>query len=193
MLTRSAKAFVGKTVDETLWPLTSVLSSNGATLTNAQHAARMQDEMERWRAENAQAEAALLDHYHAALLVGLVEFGAAPTSEAAKKVLPRSTLQAQYEAAVLDMCRVIFAYHWDRIKASPQVLAKNARSLGKNSYNKSIPVARWVVSTCHALLEQRSSRLCKSDDQGKMRLISVTVQLDRIFALGNFRSLLGYS
>ena len=52
MLIRSAKAFVGKTVDETLWPLTSVLSSNGATLTNAQHAARMQDEMERWRAEN---------------------------------------------------------------------------------------------------------------------------------------------
>ena len=56
---------------------------------------------------------------------------------------------------------------------------------------QTLRVTRESHPTLHSL--QRSSRLCKSDDQGEMRLNSVTVQLDRIFALGNFRLLLGYS
>ena len=45
----------------------------------------------------------------------------------------------------------------------------------------------------HRCLEQRSSRLSKSDDQGEVRSNSVTVQPDWIFALGLLSLLLGYS
>ena len=56
------------------------------------------------------AERRLLDFYHDELLRALVEFGAAGGPEEAAALLPREALQEQYETAVLDMCRVVFAY-----------------------------------------------------------------------------------
>ena len=102
-------------------------------------------------------EEALLDHYHASLVAQLVELGGFPEAQAAR-LLPRETLQAQYEAAVLDMCRVVFAYQWARVKASPATLAKNAPSMGRNSYNKSVDHACWLVRQCDNMLRRREAR-----------------------------------
>ena len=52
----------------------------------------------------------------------------------------------------LKNCRTVFAYHWVRIKASPAVLEKNKLSLGRNSYNKSLAHAKWLVAACHRAL-----------------------------------------
>ena len=98
------------------------------------------------------AEAALLDCYYAHLLAALVEFAVASDLETAARLLPRTTLQDQYETAVLDMCRTVFGYHWVRIQASPAVLENNKDSLGRNSYNKSLPHAKWVVAACNRAL-----------------------------------------
>ena len=56
------------------------------------------------------AERDMLDFYYDELLRALVEFGAAGGPEEAAALLPREALQEQYETAVLDMCRVVFAY-----------------------------------------------------------------------------------
>ena len=83
-----------------------------------------------------------------------------PSSMVAPKAIETigKTLQAQYEAAVLDMCRVVFAYQWARVKASPATLAKNAPSMGRNSYNKSVDHACWLVRQCDNMLRRREAR-----------------------------------
>jgi Ser/Thr protein kinase RdoA (MazF antagonist) len=104
-------------------------------------------------------EATLLDHYHAKLCVDLADFGVADSAEdAAESVLSRAELQLQYESAFLDMCRIIFAYHWMRLQISPGVLERNASSLQKNAYNKSLPNAVWLVARCDAILRRRAAR-----------------------------------
>ena len=67
-------------------------------------------------------------------------------------------LEEQYENAVLDMARVVFAYQWARVKASPATLAKNAPSMGRNSYNKSVEHACWLVGTTDRVLKRREAR-----------------------------------
>jgi hypothetical protein len=67
-------------------------------------------------------------------------------------------VQEQYEAAVLDLCRVVFGYQWVRVKASPESILANAESMNKNSYNKSIDNALWLVRECDALLKRREAR-----------------------------------
>ena len=68
----------------------------------------------------------------------------------------KEEVQNQYEAAVLDMCRVVFGYQWVRVKASPETLAANFDSMNRNSYNKSLPNAMWLVRECDALLKKRA-------------------------------------
>ena len=103
-----------------------------------------------------EAEKPWLDHYHANLLEELVASGAAKdAAEAARSCLPREKLQEQYDAAVLDMCRCVFSYQWARVKASPASLAKNAKSMGRNAYNKSVDHACWLVAACDAILKRR--------------------------------------
>ena len=102
-------------------------------------------------------ESALLDHYHAELMAALVSLGGF-SPERAAKLLPRDVLEEQYENAVLDMARVVFAYQWARVKASPATLAKNAPSMGRNSYNKSVEHACWLVGTTDRVLKRREAR-----------------------------------
>lgn len=92
-------------------------------------------------------DAWILDLYHATLCDKLRQFGKPDTS-----VLSRAALTQQYEAAVLDTCRLVFAYQWRRVGASPNALRRNAMSLGRNSYNKNMANARWLVRKCDALL-----------------------------------------
>ena len=93
-------------------------------------------------------EAALLDHSHAALCAALVEAGVAPSAPEAAAAYPRATLQSQYEAGVLDMCRLVFGYQWSRANFDEDAPNKNA-------YNKSLRNAVWLVARCDALLTAR--------------------------------------
>ena len=94
-------------------------------------------------------ETELLDGYYSTLIAALIEYGAADSADAAQAMFTRSELQEQYETAVLDMGRLVFAYQWSRADFTTE-------PLNRNSYNKSIKVARWLVARCDALLKQRS-------------------------------------
>jgi hypothetical protein len=95
----------------------------------------------------------LLDHYHSCLKKELVRFGVAKSEQDVEdRVYPRSVLQAQYEIALLDICRMVFAYAWRRWKAETK---PTAASLNRNAYNKSFENALWLITRCHALLESR--------------------------------------
>ena len=64
-----------------------------------------------------------------------------------------------------------------RLNASPDNLAKNAASLGRNSYNKSVPHACWLVRRCDALLRERDERATASG--GKRKPAHLTQQRRR--------------
>lgn len=98
-------------------------------------------------APDAQAEEArLLDGYHAQLCAALAEFGAAKdAADAASRVAPRAVWQAQYDAAMLDMGRLVFAYQWSRAKLGQP-------ALNRNSYNKDVTCAAWLLAKCDAAL-----------------------------------------
>ena len=63
-------------------------------------------------------------------------------------LLPRATLQEQYEAAVLDMGRLVFAYQWGRARLGVD-------NLNRNAYNKSLRNAVWLAARVDALLAAR--------------------------------------
>jgi 3'-phosphoadenosine 5'-phosphosulfate (PAPS) 3'-phosphatase len=151
-------------------------------------------------------ESELLDAYHAELCASLAGFGDAPSAEAAATtVLTRAELQAQYETALLDMCRLVFACKcpcpaglFASFEPSPHTalsqpgLPRRActlspamaaadpclrsslafafgatdqwsradfqtDSLNRNSYNKSLQNAIWLVARCDALLRARGA------------------------------------
>lgn len=108
--------------------------------------------------ENPQAASTLLDHYHTELCAALVANGAAASVEKAAAQWTRAELEIQYQSCLLDMCRVIFGYQWVRVKASPETLKRNEKSMGRNSYNKSLPNAMWLVRECDRLLKARKAR-----------------------------------
>ena len=113
---------------------------------------------------DAAAAPALLDHYHRELCAALVANGAAASMDEAEATWTREEIQTQYESAILDLCRVVFGYQWVRVKASPETLLKNKDSMGKNSYNKSLPNAMWLVHECDALLKRRASAVKDEKD-----------------------------
>lgn len=90
-------------------------------------------------------ETHLLDHYYQTL----VGRGAATD-------YGRDEFQADYETAVLDTCRLVFAYQWNRIGASPETLSKFKDSAGRNAYNKNLPNALWLVGRCDQILKNRN-------------------------------------
>jgi len=97
-------------------------------------------------------EAALLDHYYSCLASALIEFGVASTIEEVRSsTFPREVLQKQYEVALLDICRMVFAYAWRRFKMEE---SPTPESLNRNSYNKSIANVVWLVTRCHVLLKK---------------------------------------
>merc|ERR1711976_395352 len=94
-------------------------------------------------------EALLLQRYHASLMRSLAKFGVTSEPEA---IFPMQALVEQYEAGVVDLCRLALAYQWQRLKASPEVLQKNAKSLGRVAYNKSLHHVLWLVTRSSAII-----------------------------------------
>jgi 3'-phosphoadenosine 5'-phosphosulfate (PAPS) 3'-phosphatase len=101
---------------------------------------------------DGQKERKLLDHYHSCLTCELVKFGVASSEdEVEESVFPRAVLQDQYDVAFLDVCRMVFAYAWERWKLETE---PTSDSLNRNAYNKSLPQVLWLVTRCHLLLEK---------------------------------------
>jgi hypothetical protein len=100
-------------------------------------------------------EEVLLNHYYSALCSSLHAYGAAASVvEARERVFPRHVFQEQYERAVLDTARLVFAYQWTRLGICPDVLQRNASSLNRAAYNKSAASAQWLVRRVDALLSK---------------------------------------
>jgi hypothetical protein len=106
---------------------------------------------------DAEAEAALLQHYHKALCEALAEFGAASSAEAAAVELqPFELLQAQYEAALLDHAVTVFSYMWNGLQATPGVLtARGAKVPTANAVNKNAESGAWLLGRVARLLAKR--------------------------------------
>ncbi|KAL3925423.1 MAG: hypothetical protein SGILL_000429 [Bacillariaceae sp.] len=97
-------------------------------------------------------EEKLLDHYHQMLCKHLIKFGVASNeAEVEERAFPRAVLQEQYETALLDVCRMVFAYAWRRWKPETE---PTQQSLNRNAYNKSLPNVLWLITRCHVLLEE---------------------------------------
>ena len=62
--------------------------------------------------------------------------------------MPRATLQAQHEDAIIDMGRMVFAYQWSRARFGVD-------NLNRNSYNKNLRNAVWLAARVDALLAAR--------------------------------------
>ena len=100
---------------------------------------------------DGEKEIQLLDYYYDYLSEGLVEYGAAKTIDEVKTIIfPRNVLQKQYEIALLDICRMVFAYAWDRWKEETE---PTMESFNRNAYNKSLDSALWLISRCQSLLQ----------------------------------------
>jgi len=101
-------------------------------------------------------ERELLDHYYHCLSNVLVQHGVGTSvRDIESRVFPRKVLQKQYELAVLDVCRIVFAYSWRRWKAEDR---PSEESFNRNAYNKSLDSALWLITRCHVLLEKYYSR-----------------------------------
>ena len=99
----------------------------------------------------------LLDHYYKYLSLALVEFGVASSVEEVQTtIFPRDLLQEQYEIALLDICRMVFAYAWRRWKAESK---PSVESLNRNAYNKSTGSALWLITRCSTLLSKYEDSL----------------------------------
>ena len=95
-------------------------------------------------------DAALVGAYKAALREALV--GAGRAADDAAKIL--EGFDDQFDAGVVDIARLVFAYQWPRIDASPANLRAHAHVAARNSYNKNVDNAVWLVARADAALRR---------------------------------------
>jgi 3'-phosphoadenosine 5'-phosphosulfate (PAPS) 3'-phosphatase/thiamine kinase-like enzyme len=112
---------------------------------------------------DGEKENSLLDFYYESLASDFVEYGvAASVEEVETRVFPRRVLQEQYEIALLDVSRMVFAYAWRRWKEETK---PTPESLNRNAYNKSFDSALWLVCRCQSILELHEARLAEQAGQ----------------------------
>jgi len=106
----------------------------------------------------------LLQYYYDELQTYLVAYGAYPTAREASAHYSYDTFLEQYEIGVLDICRLVIAYTWDRFTEpvdddgnddKDDVTGVRARTMNKTSYNKSIPNVIWLITKCDEILRSR--------------------------------------
>ena len=116
-------------------------------LTSAVHA----DMLEAGGEEN------LMRYYYDELILYLVDYGAFTSTRDARNGYSYAVFTHQLETAVLDLCRLVIAYTWDRfefpVEKGDDVGC--ARTMNKTSYNKSIPNVVWLMSRCDQILKSR--------------------------------------
>ena len=105
---------------------------------------------------NDGGESMLLHYYYDELQTYLVEYGAYANLDEVKKHFSFEIFTEQYETAVLDMCRLVIAYAWSRFEpVDKDDKVGCARTMNKNSYNKSMPNVIWFMSRCNEILKSR--------------------------------------
>ena len=102
-------------------------------------------------------EARLLRYYYDELQRHLVDYGVYETASDATQHFSYGTFIDQYEIGVLDICRLMIAYTWDRFSEPVEKGDEEAcaRTFNKTSYNKSIPTIIWLLSRCDDILKSR--------------------------------------
>jgi hypothetical protein len=101
-------------------------------------------------------ETALLQFYYDKLQLYLVEYGAFKSTDEVASHFSYSTFIGQYETGVLDLCRLVIAYAWTRFEqVDDNDSIGKARTMNKNSYNKSITNVVWLMSRCDTILKSR--------------------------------------
>jgi len=86
-------------------------------------------------------DGALVDLYHAELVAAL------------GRDVPIGEFRRQFEIAIVDKARFVFSYLWPRIDASPAELERGAQIWNRNSYNKDIKAAVWLIARTSAALD----------------------------------------
>ena len=82
----------------------------------------------------------------------LVDLYLAEFSTALGRAVDADAFKRQFDVAVVDKARFVFSYLWPRIDASPAELQRGADIWNRNSYNKDVKAATWLVArTAHAL------------------------------------------
>jgi 3'-phosphoadenosine 5'-phosphosulfate (PAPS) 3'-phosphatase len=100
-------------------------------------------------------ESSLLQFYYAQLQHYLVQYGAFKSTEV-NTYFSYATFIGQYETGVLDLCRLVIAYAWTRFEqVNDGDSVGKARTMNKNSYNKSISNVVWLMSRCDGILKSR--------------------------------------
>ena len=102
-------------------------------------------------------EDALLRHYYDELQTYLVEYGAYDTEGDVNRTYSYDTFLDQYEIGVLDICRLMIAYTWNRFSEPAEKGDEEAcaRTFNKTSYNKSVCTFIWLLSRCDEILKTR--------------------------------------
>ncbi|KAJ9448525.1 3prime(2prime) [Diplonema papillatum] len=94
-----------------------------------------------------------LRHYHTSLLHAFVQHRVAATPEAAEALYPFATFESHYQTAFLDLSRVILCDHLSPLTLD--VIRSREGKQGFNAYNKSVPVALWVLSKMKEFLRKK--------------------------------------
>lgn len=101
-------------------------------------------------------EEKLLHYYYDELKKYLVEYGAFSTMDDAVQNFSYDTFIEQYETGVLDICRLMIAYAWERFeRVDEDDETGRTRTMNKTSYNKSVPTVVWLLSRCDEILKSR--------------------------------------
>lgn len=106
---------------------------------------------------NNGGEDVLLKYYFDELQAYLVEYGVYSNADDAAKNFSFDTFIDQYEIGILDLCRLVIAYTWDRFEFPVEKEDKEgcAQTMNKTSYNKSLKNAVWLMSKCDELMKAR--------------------------------------
>ena len=105
---------------------------------------------------NDGGEGMLLRYYFDQLQKYLVEYGVYSSTDDAAEGFSYETFMRQYETGVLDMCRLVIAYAWARFEpVDKDDEAGCARTMNKNSYNKSLPNVVWLMNRCDEIMKSR--------------------------------------
>ena len=105
---------------------------------------------------NDGGEDMLLTHYYSELQKYLIEYGAFGSVDEVSEGYSFAIFTEQYDTAILDMCRLVIAYAWSRFEiVDKDDKAGCARTMNKNSYNKSMPNVIWLMSRCDKILKSR--------------------------------------
>ena len=93
-------------------------------------------------------EVEMMTHYHSCLMQALVDVGVVNDLAAAARTLPQAQLKHEYEIAFLDICRAAIGGQWnvdtlDTLKKRQSL--QDRQRLVFNAYNKSVPVAMWML------------------------------------------------